>query len=129
MKHFFRGQLSNTALVERLYATANKSELYNDKSIYGQGLMDLDAAVSPVGITYVALGNRVNNGEKVSVDDTSLVLGTAFGDGLYQALAGQQIAAFDQLGAPFWYSLDEFARARSRSVHSVAVGEVHEFDK
>ena len=113
MKHFFRGQLSNTALVERLYATANKSELYNDKSIYGQGLMDLDAAVSPVGITYVALGNRVNNDQKVSMDDTSLVLGTAFGDGLSQAFAGQQIAAFDQLGAPFWYSLDEFARARS----------------
>lgn len=113
MKHFFRDQLSNTALVERLYATANKSEPYDDKSIYGQGLMDLDAAVSPVGFTYAALGDRVNNGQKVSMDDTSLVLGTAFGDGLSQAFAGQQIAAFDQLGAPFWYSLDEFARTRS----------------
>ena len=113
MKHFFRDQLSNTALVERLYATANKSELYDDKSIYGQGLMDLDAAVSPVGFTYAALGDRVNNGQKVSMDGTSLVLGTAFGDGLSQAFAGQQIAAFDQLGAPFWYSLDEFARTRS----------------
>ena len=113
MKHFFRDQLSNTALVERLFATANKSDEYEDKSIYGQGLMDLDAAVSPVGFTYAALGDRVNNGQKVSMDGTSLVLGTAFGDGLSQAFAGQQIAAFDQLGAPFWYSLDEFARTRS----------------
>ena len=113
MKHFFRDQLSNTALVERLYATAVKTDPYDDKTIYGQGLMDLDAAVSPVGFTYAALGDRVNNGQKVSMDGTSLVLGTAFGDGLSQAFAGQQIAAFDQLGAPFWYSLDEFARTRS----------------
>ena len=55
MKHFFRSQLSNRALLSRLFATADKSGIYasdrsdGTSSIYGQGLMDLGAAVSPVG--------------------------------------------------------------------------------
>ena len=112
MKHFFRSQLSNVALVTRLYATANKSGIYSDKSIYGQGLMDLDAAVSPIGFTYVVSGNQVDDGGE-ALDDTALNLGTAFGDGLTQSLANQEIVAFDELGAPFWYSLDRLIDTRT----------------
>ena len=112
MKHFFRNQLSNTALVERLYRTANKSGIYANRAIYGQGLMDLEAAISPVSFSTLALGNRVSDGG-VSLDSTSLNLGAAFGDGLTQSFANQEIVAFDQLGAPFWYSLDRLAGTRS----------------
>ena len=112
MKHFFRNQLSNTALVERLYATAKKTGKHANRAIYGQGLMDLNAAVSPLGFTFVAAGNRVNDGG-ISVDSTSLNLGAAFGDGLTQSFANQEIVAFDQLGAPFWYSLDSLTGTRS----------------
>ena len=42
---------------------------------------------------------------------TGLGLGHALGDGLAQALAGQEIAAFDALGAPFWYGLASFTDA------------------
>ena len=112
MKHFFRGQLSNTALVRRLYATANKSGKYSNRAIYGQGLMDLDKAVTPLGATTLASENRVNEGG-ISLSSTSLNLGAAFGDGLTQSFAGQEIVAFDQLGAPFWYSLDSLAGTRS----------------
>ena len=42
---------------------------------------------------------------------TRLTLGNALGNGLTQALAGQEVAAFDELGAPFWYKLGGFARA------------------
>ncbi len=111
MQHFFRNQLSNTALVSRLYATANKSGMFANREIYGQGLMDLDAAVSPLGFTFVASGNRVNDGG-ISVDSTSLNLGAAFGDGLTQSFDNQELVAFDQLGAPFWYSLDSLAGTR-----------------
>ena len=112
MQHFFRDQLSNADLVERLYATANKSGIYADRDIYGQGLMDLNAAVSPLGFTFVASGNRVNDGG-ISVDSTSLNLGAVFGDGLTQSFANQELVAFDQLGAPFWYSLDSLTGTRS----------------
>ena len=112
MKQFFRSQLSNAKLVERLYRTAKKTGIYANKSIYGQGLMDLNAAVTPAGITFVTSGNRVNDGG-ISLDSTTLNLGAAFGDGLTQSFANQELVAFDQLGAPFWYPLDSLAGTRS----------------
>ena len=113
MKQLFRGQLSNTALVSRLFATADKGGRYANRSIYGQGLMDLGAATAPVGQTTLALGSRVGDpGESLLA--SNVVLGNAFGDGLTQSLAGTEIAAFDSLGAPFWYDLGSFAVAADK---------------
>lgn len=111
MKHRFRGQLSNTALVERLLATANKEGIYADRSVYGQGLMDLGASTAPIGHTSLALGDRVEEGPGLGLAGTGLAVGGALGDGLSQSLAGHEIAAFDELGAPFWYSLGDLTRA------------------
>ena len=81
-----------------------------DSAIYGQGLLDLDAATTPVGTSSLALGNTVG-GPGSPVVQTRLTLGNALGNGLTTALAGQEVAAFDSLGAPFWYKLGGFARA------------------
>ena len=104
MKSLFRDQLSNTELVTRLFATANKDGRYADRAIYGQGMMDLGAATRPVGTPTVAGGDMVSDGG-IGLRLTSLRLGGAFGDALGQSLAGQEIAAFDALGAPFWFRL------------------------
>ena len=110
MKHYFRDQLSNMELVARLLATADKRGIYADRATYGQGLMDLAAATTPVGTTRVARGERVD-GTGVDLTQTGIVLGNALGDGLTQAFAGQELVAFDDLGAPFWFSLGDFAAA------------------
>ena len=110
MKHYFRDQMSNTELVERMLETANDRVRYADSTIYGHGLLDLDAATTPVGISSLALGNTVG-GPGSPVAQTRLTLGNALGNGLTRALAGQEVAAFDELGAPFWYKLGGFARA------------------
>ena len=110
MKHYFRDQMSNTALVERMLETANDRGRYADSTVYGHGLLDLDAATTPVGMSSLVLGNTVG-GPGSPVAQTRLTLGNALGNGLTQALAGQEVAAFDELGAPFWYSLGGFARA------------------
>ena len=107
MKQLFRDQLANPELVKRLFATANKTGRYADRTIYGQGMMDLGAATNPVGEPTVALGNRVG-GTAVSLQATNLSLGGALGDGLGRSLAGQEIVAFDSLGAPFWFKLSDF---------------------
>ena len=106
MKHRFRDQIPNTDLVKRLFATADKTGKYADYTLYGQGMMDLGKALMPVGEPMVSLGSRVN-GAGVTLALTNLRLGTALGDGLKQSLAGQQIAAFDSLGAPFWFTLSD----------------------
>ncbi len=110
MKHYFRGQLSNTGLLSRLLETANDRGIYADSAVYGHGMLDLDAALSPQGETRVSLGGRVD-GSGIDLTRTRLALGGALGDGLTRSLAGREIAAFDNLGAPFWYSLGAFARS------------------
>ena len=107
MKDYFRAELLNTDLVARLLATTDKSGIYADADVYGQGLLDLAAATSPVGSPRIAIDQRVE-GAAVDLTATGLGLGDALGDGLTQALAGHEIAAFDDLGAPFWYALDSF---------------------
>lgn len=110
MKQLFRDQLPNTALLTRLFATADKRGEFSDRGIYGQGMMDLGASTSPVGVTGITLGNTVGSSE-VNIQSTGLRLGGALGDGLGQSLAGQEIAAFDSLGAPFWFKLSGFTGA------------------
>ena len=110
MKHQFRSQLPNTDLVTRLFATANREGIYADQSTYGHGMMDLGAATSPVGGPRFALGGTVG-GAASPLTDTRLSLGGAVGDGFSRAFAGWEIAAFDALGAPFWFELGDFASA------------------
>ena len=108
MKHLFRDQLPNTDLAARLLATADRSGQYADAAIYGQGLMDLGAATTPVGTTRIALAGTVD-GAGAPVPATTLTSGGALGDELARSFAGQEIAAFDALGAPFWFDLGDFA--------------------
>ncbi len=112
MKHLFRNQLSNTALVSRLYATANKSGKYSNRQIYGQGLLDLDAATAPVGFTNIVPGSHVN-GTGFNLQSSGLNLGNSFGDSFNRSLAGQELVAFDALGAPFWYKFQQFVHPNS----------------
>ena len=104
MKQMFRGQLRNEELVTRLFHTANKTGIYADRAVYGQGLVDLDAALSPVGVPGFAAGATVATGG-TPVARSRLSLGRAFGAGSASTFAGREIAAFDALGAPFWYDL------------------------
>ena len=64
----------------------------------------------PSGTPSIALKQRVG-GVGVSLAETGLGLGDALGDGLTRALAGKEVAVFDELGAPFWYSLGSLADA------------------
>ena len=107
MKHVFRGQLSNTQLVTRLFSTANKQGKYATSSTYGQGLMDLGAATSIVGNPTINVGNSVNSDE-FPLTNTSMALGYAFGDSLQRALGGREIMALDELNAPFWFDAGDF---------------------
>ena len=111
IKQQFRDQLTHDELVNRLFATADKTGIYADSTIYGQGLVDLDAATSPVGELRVIFDDN----ESAAMADTQVNLGPAFGDSLSQGLAGQEIAAFDNLNAPFFLSLSNLYRARTLS--------------
>ena len=109
MKQLFRDQLSNEDLVSRLFATADKTGIYADREVYGQGRMDLGAATSPVGVLDVPLGAGLATAAHAPLGATGLRLGAAFGDGFGEAFGDGELMALDDHGAPFWYELDSFA--------------------
>ena len=109
MKQLFRDQLSNEELVTRLFATADKTGIYADREIYGQGKMDLGAATSPVGVLDVPITGGLATAAHPSLGSTGLRLGAAFGDGLAAGFDGGEIMALDDYGAPFWYDMGNFA--------------------
>ncbi len=110
MKQQFRGQLTARQLRSRLFSTANDSGRYSNTSDWGHGLMDLGAATNPWGVLRMgtkSLSLPVSpNG--VSIDSSFLQLGGPLGDGLAQSLGQQEVAAFDTLGAPFWFEAASF---------------------
>ena len=114
MKHAFRDQLSNTDLAARLLETADRTGRYADAALYGRGLLDLGAATSPVGPTAIVMSPTVN-GPGTPLTATALVSGGALGDALVHSFRGHEIAAFDALGAPFWFDLGALASAQGHS--------------
>ena len=71
---------SSQRFFNELFATANKTGIYADSDLYGQGLMDLDEATKPQGTATIAtLGSIIGN-QLFSVDTTKIFnLRKAFG--------------------------------------------------
>ncbi len=102
LRQYFRGQLGNTELVNRLLATANRTGIYADSDIYGHGLVDLDAATAPVGTVMTGLSNDPNS--RPFAESAIALSSGAFGASLQRQLAGVEVAGFDALDAPFFQS-------------------------
>ena len=103
MEHF-RGQLGNVEIVKRLVNTADNTGHYAQLEIYGAGLLDLEAALQPVG--------DVSTGTPSGHADTALTLlslpPAIGGLGRRFAAQGVEVASLDSLGAPFWSSPARF---------------------
>ena len=103
---YFEGQLGNTEILQRLFITANKSGIYSDSEIYGQGLMDLNAATQPVGTAMIAsIGSTLSNLTLKEEGSYLGILGPAFGNSISGKLSQLSYVVFDELGAPFKLSL------------------------
>ena len=115
----FRNQLGNDEIVERILATADKTGVYADADVYGQGFLDLDTATRPVG------GQRMLTGVSLSGASSpearsALYLGPAFGDSLARGLASAHVASFDELDAPFFHRLGDYLRPAGFAGSSLA---------
>ena len=122
----FRDQLGNDEIVERILATADKTGVYADADVYGQGLLDLDAATRPVGKKRMLTGLSLFGSSSPEVQ-SALHLGPAFGDSLARRLASAHVASFDELDAPFFRSLGDYLQpvgfaARSLGARMRALG-------
>ena len=106
MEHF-RGQLGNTEIAKRLVNTANNRDRYAQMEIYGAGLLDLEAALRPVGKTTTGTPSI-----KADAVLTVLQVPSAMGSlGQRLAQTGVEVASLDSLGAPFWSAPGHYVRA------------------
>ena len=108
LSDYFEGQLGNTEILQRLFSTANKSGIYSDSEIYGQGLMDLDAATKPVGTAMIATsGSNLSNLTLSEEGSYFGIVGPAFGNSISTNLSQLSYVVFDELGAPFKRSFNQ----------------------
>ena len=114
LKQHFRGDLGNHQIVARLKATANKSGRYSDQDIYGQGVLDLDRATRPLGSTRI-LTTPSLTGESAPAEESTIQLGSAFGDVIKHRMANNEIVVFDELDAPFFSSFDDYVHQNTAS--------------
>ena len=89
--------LSAQQVTERVLVSANKSGEYADKAVYGQGLLDLQAASNPIG----GLMINTQSGEVVALDQAKLAASDPLGSSLREALSRVDLVVKDSLDAPF----------------------------
>jgi subtilisin family serine protease len=101
MRQVFGDQLSEAQYLDRLLDTAQKDGIYADSSIYGQGLLDAEQAVSPVG----GLAAPASSGDHFGLSETWF---SSQGDGVggfSDDVAALSMVALDARGDPFSVSL------------------------
>ena len=113
LKEVFGDSLSDRELVTRLVNTADNRGDYSNVAIYGAGMLDIGAAIMPVGSTNMSIIGDINGGIVYEFDVTSLTTSAAFGDALQRAFQTREVAAFDELNAPFWYPLSSLTPTTS----------------
>jgi len=71
---------------------------------WGHGVMDIRAALSPIGSISVLSGANVASAERHSLAESAIVAPSSFGDSLNLTLAPQQMAVFDSLNRAYQVS-------------------------
>ena len=109
MRELFGDQLSDKELVSRLLKTATKTGIYADSDIYGQGLLNIEAATNPVGPAHILAG-----GHKIKIDDSGFNF-AHIDDDLLQQLRRRKIIIHDSFDAPFSVPLAVFDQSTKRA--------------
>ncbi|MCZ4344729.1 S8 family peptidase [Devosia neptuniae] len=68
---------------------------------WGHGVLDIGAALAPIGSVAVLSGATVTSSARVGLAESVLLAPAAFGDGLTTALEGTDVAVFDALNRGF----------------------------
>ncbi len=106
--------LTGREVVDILLQSATDLGAPGVDDIFGHGLLNLDAALQPVGGTSIPTGTTVAAGG-APVATTGLALGSAFGDALRHQQALSQAMMLDAYGRPFQVDLSDSVRARTQA--------------
>ncbi|CAI8183557.1 MAG: Extracellular serine protease [Alphaproteobacteria bacterium] len=100
MMQAFGNQLSLPEYTARLLASANKQGVYVNQAIYGQGLLDIEAALLPIGDLNIPLPSGGSARPSESRIDGGLIPSD-----VVDRLRDEEIILLDRLNAPFMTDL------------------------
>ena len=100
MMQAFGNQLSLPEYTARLLASANKQGVYANQAISGQGLLDIEAALLPIGDLNIPLPSGGSARPSESRIDGGLIPGD-----VVDCLRDEEIILLDRLNAPFMTDL------------------------
>ena len=110
VRQAFSATMSGADIVKRLLDTADKTGIFADSSTYGQGVINLNAATTPIGGTSIPLTADAR-GASLPLGRTGLALDSAlFGDAFTRAFANRSLIGLDELYSPFAYRLDNLVQ-------------------
>ncbi len=81
-------------------------------SVWGHGVLDLAAALSPLGTVSIVTGDNVATGRRTPLDSAGVAVSTAFGDALARGLANREMTVFDHFNGNFVIDADALVRER-----------------
>jgi len=97
-------QLKGDQILAIMFKTANKSGVYANRAVYGQGMLDMQKAVQPVGTVAIATG-ATTSATKIAAASSVAVTSSAFGGAM--SVGGIQMVVLDDFGRD--YKLDSTA--------------------
>jgi hypothetical protein len=106
--------LTGKQVVDILLNSATDLGVPGVDDVYGHGLLNLNAALQPVGGTSIPTGTTVSSGG-AQVTSTSLSLGNAFGNAMNRGSALSQAIVLDAYGRPFHMDLSGTVQPRPKS--------------
>lgn len=109
--------LTNAQVLSIMFTTANKTGIYADSSIYGQGLLDMEAATRPVGTASVATGTTVSGG-RTAAALTMAISSSPFGRSLLRALSATPVMVLDDYDRDFYANGSAFVTPTTHSYDS-----------
>ena len=107
LKELFKDNLSSIQILDRIFKTANKTGKYSNKEIFGQGLLDLKTASSPVGSALFYTTSDIKGSASLAAS-TYILASKSFGDSLSVGLKHKSISIFDAYDAPFSVNINNF---------------------
>ncbi len=107
--------LTTEAALDILFSTATDLGAAGTDTVYGRGLVNLDAATAPVGTTTIPTGSSTV-GQGASLAASSLKTGTAFGDAI--ANAGGKVTFFDAYQRAYETDLSNLVSPQSKASNS-----------
>lgn len=103
MMEAFGDQLSVPEYTARLLATADNTGVYGNAAVYGRGVVDVRAALSPAG----ALNIPMPDGG-LTAPSSSFVGGGLLPEDMLEQLQNEKIIVLDTLGTPFEVPMSAF---------------------